>query len=76
MTNGSDGRFAKEEVNTIRAAHQQWCQEHLVEPQSQDGLDAAAAMIAMYQSGKIWKHELVSYNPGSRPSARDLSAGG
>nr|CAD6437862.1 hypothetical protein REQ54_04309 [Rhizobium sp. Q54] len=74
MTNGSDGRFAKEEVSTIRAAHQQWCQEHLVEPQSKDGLDAAAAMIAMYQSGKIWKHELVSYNPGSRSSPPDLSA--
>nr|CAD6438766.1 hypothetical protein REQ54_04742 [Rhizobium sp. Q54] len=75
MTNGSDGRFATEEVNTIRAAHQQWCQEHLVEPQSEDGLEAAAAMLAMYQSGKIWKHELVSCDPASRPSPRSFSAG-
>ena len=61
MANGADGRFSKEEISTIRAAHQEWCQARSIEPESKEGFDAATAMIAMFQSGKIWKHELMTY---------------
>ena len=73
MVNGIDGRFSKEEIGTIREAHQQWCQERSIEPRSKEGVDAATAMIAMYQSGKIWKHELMSYSSNTHPALHGAS---
>ncbi len=61
MSNGRDGRFSRDELQTIWEAHREWCDEHAVEPNSPVGRDAAAAMLSMFKSGKIWKHELTCW---------------
>ncbi|MCF6371324.1 hypothetical protein [Rhizobium halophilum] len=62
MANGSDGRFSTDEIQTIWEAHREWCAERAIKPDSTDGEEAAAAMLSMYKSGKIRKHELVAWH--------------
>ena len=64
MVHGIDGRLSPEQMNIIAGAHREWCDARSIDPQSGHGLDAARAMMVMYQSGKIWRHELVAYGTG------------
>jgi hypothetical protein len=66
MVHGIDGRLSPEQMNIIAGAHREWCDARSIDPQSGHGLDAAKAMMVMYQSGKIWRHELVAYGAGDQ----------
>ena len=55
------GRASLEQRSVIKAALCEWCEQRAVDPEGMLGLDALRAMTAMYQSGKIWRHELLDY---------------
>lgn len=67
MVHEIDGRLSPEQMNIIAGVHREWCDARSIDPQSGHGLDAARAMMVMYQSGKIWRHELVAYVFGIYP---------
>ncbi|MCB5201962.1 hypothetical protein LH464_05660 [Neorhizobium sp. T786] len=62
MAYGIDGRLSAEQISVISGAHREWCELRSIDPQSSHGLDAARGMTTLYQSGKIWRHELVAYS--------------
>lgn len=66
MSNGSDGRFTRDEIKKIWEAHREWCDKHAVQPNSIHGEEAAAAMLSMFKSGMMRKHELVAWHGPDR----------
>ena len=73
MSSGADGRFSSDDIQTIWDAHREWCNKHAIEPDSPAAEDAAAAMLSMYKSGRIWKHELAAWLPDSGTNRETVS---
>lgn len=61
MTRVPDVLPSHEQTSVVSDALIEWCAQNSIDPEGPRGRAVAHAMNAMYQSGKIWRHELMAY---------------